>query len=310
MSAIQKGLSVLLLLLCSAHFAFAQTYQKLSHQIDSLIEIGLPKSALNEADKLDQLARKEKNVPMQIKAIIYRMTFQSYIEENAQVAIINRLRLDIEKATFPVKPVLQSILAEMFNQYYRQHRYEFSKRSRLEKPSADFTQWDLVTLIHETAGLYKASLSDAKREQMTPVNVLDGILSGDKETRHLLPTLYDFLFHRALLYLWTDEPSLIQPKLAFSINDPRLFSDSRTFANLSIPTSDTSSNYYIGFKYLQQATLFHLKKNDDEALACFDMNRLEFLKGKATLPKKTRFIKPPFYKLPPHLQTNPSVQMP
>jgi TonB-dependent SusC/RagA subfamily outer membrane receptor len=284
-------LSLLLSLLFSIDTVFAQNYQTLTHRIDSLTEIGLPKSALNEVDKLDQLARKEKNVPMQIKAVILRMTFQSYIEENAQVAIINRLKLDIEKASFPVKPVLQSILAGMFNQYYQQHRYEYSQRSRLEKPSADFTQWDLVTLVHETANQYKASLSDAQREQKTPVDLLDGILSGDKETRHLLPTLYDFLFHRALLYLWTEEPSLTQPKLAFSINDPRLFSDSRTFANLSIPTSDTSSNYYIGFKYLQQATLFHLQKQDDEALACFEMNRLEFLKGKSTLPEKDSLYK-------------------
>ena len=244
MSAILTGLlriSLLLALLCTANILKAQNYQTLNHRIDSLIEIGLPKSALNEVDKLDQLARREKNVPMQIKAVIYRMTFQSYIEENAQVAIINRLRLDIEKTSFPVKPVLQSMLADMFNQYYRQNRYQFSQRSRLEKPSADFTQWDLVTLINETCNLFIASLRDAKREQATPVDILDGILIGDKGTHHLVPTLDDFLFHRALLDLWTDEPSLIKPRLAFSINDPLLFSDSRTFANLSIPTSDTSS---------------------------------------------------------------------
>jgi TonB-dependent SusC/RagA subfamily outer membrane receptor len=289
MSSIQKRLfrlSVLLVLLCSVTILSAQSYKTLNHRIDSLIGIGLPKSALNEADKLDQLAHKEKNVPMQIKAVIYRMTFQSYIEENAQVAIINRLKLDIEKATFPVKPVLQSILANMFNQYYRQHRYEYSQRSRLEKPSEDFTQWDLVTLINETCNLFKASLSAAKREQMTTVDVLDGVLTGDKTTRHLRPTLYDFLLHQALDYFLTDEPTLIKPKLAFSINDPRLFSDSHTFANLAIPTTDTASTYYMGLFYLQQATLFHIQKHDDEALAALDLKRIEFLHNKVSLIDK------------------------
>src|SRR5664280_1994071 len=106
MSTIQSGvlrLTLLLTLLCSSGIAYSQSYQKLTIQIDSLAEIGLPKSALIEVDKLDQIARKEKNVPMQIKAAFYRMTFQSYIEESPLVEIINRLKLDAQLASFPGK---------------------------------------------------------------------------------------------------------------------------------------------------------------------------------------------------------------
>ena len=86
-------------------------YQVLASRIDSLANIGLPKSALKEVDKLDALARTDNNAAQQVRAAIYRMTFQSYLEEDALVAIITRLKTDIDKAAFPVKPVLQSLLA-------------------------------------------------------------------------------------------------------------------------------------------------------------------------------------------------------
>ena len=289
MSVIKSGilrLSLLLTLLFSINIVNAQSYQKLTSSIDSLAEIGLPKSALTEVDKLDELARKEKNVPMQIKAVIYRMTFQSYLEENALVAIITRLKLDIQQASYPVKPVLQSLLANMYSQYYQKNRWQFSQRSRLEKPSDDYTRWDLQTIINETTRLYRASLSDFKLEQTTPIDVLDGVLKGDTTTRYLRPTLYDFLLHRALDFFLADEPALTKPKLAFAINDAGFFSDSRTFAGLSVKTSDTSSTYYMGILYLQQATLFHIQNHHDEALADLDIKRIEFLYSKAKLADK------------------------
>ena len=127
-----------LLLLCNSLFA-QKKYDAISFRIDSLASVGLPASALKEVDKLEQMARTDKNAPQQVRAAIYRMTFQSYLEENALTAIISRLRADINKSAYPVKPVLQSILGEMYWKYYQQYRYQFSQRSRLEKPDTDFT---------------------------------------------------------------------------------------------------------------------------------------------------------------------------
>jgi uncharacterized protein YfaS (alpha-2-macroglobulin family) len=289
MSTIKSGvlrLTMLLTLLCSFGIAFSQSYQSINTKIDSLVVIGLPKSALIEVDKLDQLARKENNVPMQIKAAFYRMTFQSYIEENPLVIIINRLKLDAQSASYPVKPVLQSVLAGMYYQYYQQNRYQFAQRTHLDKPSADFTQWDLQTILDEISRLYKSSLSDSKREQATPIDILDGILTGDKNARFLRPTLYDLLLHRALDFFLAEEPALTRPKLAFDLNDTRFFSDSRTFAGISIKTSDSVSTFYVGLHYLQQATLFHLQNHQDEALADLDLRRLQFLYNKTSLTDK------------------------
>jgi len=261
-------------------------YETISNRIDSLAGIGLPKSALKEVDELEKLARLNKNTPQQVKAVIYRMTFQSYLEEDAYPAIISRLKKDVREAKYPAKPVLQSLLAEMYWKYYDQNRYRFMQRSQLLKPDTDFNKWDLRTIIAETSSLYKQSLADAKQEQATPITVLDGVLQGDSSTRYLRPTLYDLLVQRAFEFYLSDEPALTKPKLPFSLNDPAFFGDSRTFVALQVKTTDTASTYYQGIKYLQQATAFHLQMHQDEAVADIDLQRLKFLYGKSYINYK------------------------
>jgi TonB-dependent SusC/RagA subfamily outer membrane receptor len=282
-----KKLFLLAGLLFCCTLTFGQGYQQITNRIDSLNKLGLPKSALEEVDKLEKLARDNKNAPQQIKAVIYRMAFQSYVEENAIVGIITRLKLDADQAVYPVKPVLQSLLASMYWTYYQRNRYQFGQRSHLENPGNDITKWDLQTISTQASHLYRLSLQDYQKEQDTPISILDGVLYGDKTTRYLRPTLYDMLVHRALDFLLAEEPALVKPKLPFTLNDPRLFSDSRTFANLQITTTDTASTFYYGIKYLQQATLFHLQKpNDGDALADVDLQRLEFLNRTASVTNK------------------------
>lgn len=270
-----------------ARSSSAQTsYHNIIFTIDSLTDVGLPKSALTEVDKLDALARKENNIPQMVRAVIYHAKFLTYLKEDALVSVITALKADIGRSSYPVKPVLQSFLADMYWNYYQQNRYTFAGRSKLEVPDIDFRKWDLATIIDETTSLYQLSLHDVDREQNTPLDILDGILQGDKNTRFLRPTLYDLLLHRAFDFFLADEPALTKPKMPFSINDPRFFDDSKTFAGVVIKTTDTASTIYHGIRLLQQGTAFHLQKNDRKALADLDMKRLTFLYDKATLSNK------------------------
>ncbi|WP_295676893.1 alpha-2-macroglobulin family protein [uncultured Mucilaginibacter sp.] len=280
-------------------------YDAISFRIDSLANIGLPKSALKEVDKLDELARKNNNAPQQIRATIYRMTFQSYLEEDALAAIISRLRLDIDKAAYPVKPVLQSLLGQMYWNYYQQNRYQFGQRTRLEKPDTDFTKWDLQTLITQTGHLYDLSLAEAAKEQNTPISVLDGVLERDSATRYLRPTLYDLLVQRSFDFFLAEEAGLTKPKLPFSLNDPRFFGDSHAFAGLVVKTTDTASTAYKGIKYLQQASRFHLEHHDEEPLADLDLQRLKFLYSRANMEHKDSLYLSALKQIADHFSAKP-----
>ena len=273
-------------LLCFFHAAFAQDYQKITARIDSFAKGFLPKSALAEVDKLDAKAHAEKNAPMQIRAALYRMTFQSQTEENSIVAIINRLKQDIKQAEYPAKPILQSLLASMYWQYYQRNFWQFSQRTKLERSGDDFTKWDLQTILAEISRNYDLSLSEWQREQNTPIEQIEDILTGSEDTRYLRPTLYDLLVQQAFDFYLSDQATLNKPKDPFALTDPKLFTDSRMFASLKIATTDTAAIAYKGMRYLQQASLFHLKGDKEEALADIDLKRLEFLYRHAALNDK------------------------
>ncbi len=261
-------------------------FDQLHAKIDSLAGQGLPKSALAEVEKLDQLARQRKNVPQQVRATIYRITFISYLEEDAIVKVVHQLKTDVAAATFPLKPVLQSLLADMYWNYYRQNRYRFNERSRLATPDDDFTNWDLHTLLQEVAQQHQLALQHEKQLQITQVGVLEGVLAGDVANRYLRPTLYDLLLHRALEFFLAGEATLLKPKEPYTLNDPALYSDSRTFANLPLTTTDTTSLLYQGLKLLQQATKFHLQAQNRAALADLDLKRLQAVHRHAVVPGK------------------------
>ncbi|MEO7212861.1 alpha-2-macroglobulin family protein [Mucilaginibacter sp.] len=263
-----------------------KNYHNILFKIDSLIDVGLPKSALAEVDILDALARKEDNTSQTIRAVLYRLKLQTYLEDDALVNVINTLRVDIDGAGYPVKPILQSFLADMYWSYYQQNRYKFANRTRLEKHDVDFRDWDLASLINETTRLYNLSLQDAEKEQQTPVDILDGILTGEKNFRYLRPTLYDMLSHRAFEYFLADEPAITRPKMPFTLNDTRFFGDSKKFIQLPVTTTDTNSTWYRGIKFLQQGIAFHLKANNPKALANLDMQRLNFIYDNSNISNK------------------------
>ncbi|WP_158825660.1 alpha-2-macroglobulin family protein [Mucilaginibacter lacusdianchii] len=285
-SFIQKGL-LIILLSCMCQFVSAQSYNNLAFRIDSLANIGRPKSALIEVDKLEQLARQNNNDAAQlVKVTLYRNRFQSYMQEDALATTINRLKTDIQKSNFPVKPVLQSLLAEVYWQCYKDNRWEISRRSRLENSESDFTRWDIQTLLEHASQLYQSSLLSWQQEQQTSAQVFDAALIGDKGTRYLRPTLYDLLLHRALDFYLSDEIDLPKTRNPFKINTPQFFTNSHTFANLTINTTDTASVLYRGLYYLQQGTQFHLKDKNSEALADLDIKRLKLIHDKASFAQK------------------------
>ncbi|WP_170113591.1 alpha-2-macroglobulin family protein [Mucilaginibacter yixingensis] len=278
--------SLFILLFLLPGLGHAQTARQIEKRIDSLVNLGLPKSALEQVNLLDQLGHKTGNTPVKIKAAIYRMTLQSYLDENSIVGIIDTLKANIRTSVYPAKPVLQSILGAMYFVYYRENRWKFAGRSQLEKPSNDFREWDLKTIINQTDQTFRSSLQDAALEQRTPVGILDGVLDGDENTRPLRPSLYDLLAQRALDFYLDPEPALPKPKLPFSLDDPRFFADSKTFAGLGLKTSDTLSTFYTGVKLLQQLTLFHLNRHNDAALIDVDIKRLAFMQQQSHLLNK------------------------
>jgi len=92
-------------------------------KVDSLLNRGLPKSALDVVITIYETSKTESNQPHYIKAVIYRTKIKKDIKEFGLENAIEELRLEIPLAPFPSKNVFHSVLAELYWNYYTNNKY-------------------------------------------------------------------------------------------------------------------------------------------------------------------------------------------
>ena len=216
-------------------------YDKAWKEIDSLEQQGLPKTALEKTEALLEIARKENENAQVIKALMYRGKYQSQLEEEGLAMAISRLKAEAEKADFPVKPILQSMLAEMYANYLNQNLWRFQNRTTtVEFKPEDFKTWSIEQLTEESAKLYRASLTDPKLKT-TDLGNYKILLTEGRNDEGLRPTLFDFLAHRAIDFFMNERTYVTQPAYKFYIDDVKAFVPAAEFVNWKIETQDSNS---------------------------------------------------------------------
>ncbi len=252
---------------------------------------GLPKSALATVEKIYKKAQKDDNSPLLIKTLLYKSKFALTLEEDAQLKVVNSLKAEIEKATIPSKNILESILADLYWQYFQQNRWRFYNRTKTTEKvdTADFRTWDLQTIFEETHTHYQNSLASALIIQQTDIKQFSSILSLQTNSRIYRPTLYDFLAHRAIGFYQNDERNLKRPAYKFEIDNPNLLGATAEFVKVEIMAKDSLSQQLHALKIYKNLTLFHLKDKEPSALVTLTFNRLDFVRNNAVFNNKNDF---------------------
>ncbi len=261
-------------------------YNKAWKQVSEFEGKGLPESALKVVNEIYAKASADKKSDQLVKAIIYQFKYSEQKEENAFVISVNKLRSEIQKATVPVKPLLHSMLAEMYWNYYQNNRWRFSNRTEtVNFENDDIETWTLEKIVQETFAEHQAALQNAEETQKIKINIYDAIVyAGNEQGRAIRPTLYDFVAHRALAFYTNEEPAITKPAYAFTINSADYLKDADLFINLKLATKDTLSQKFQALQVYQELMRFH--RNDVEALVPIDLERLGFVKNHLTLTNK------------------------
>lgn len=278
---------------------------------DSLAARGLPKSALEIANRIYKQAKAQKNYPQVAKAAMSRMIFRSYSDEDAYKELVRSLQVDIADTPEPAKSVLQSVLGDIYWQYFQQNRYKFYNRATIGRATvggktragtnqsltstdstADFTTWDAHQLVDAVTSAYVASVQQKALLQKTPIATYDALLDkGDPDARPLRPTLYDLLAHRAIDFFQNTEPDLLKPVFRFELDLPNYLSNPETFTKLGVQSRDSLSGHYQALLLYQQLLAFHLNDVSPDALVDTDVQRLAFVHRHSTLPKRDSLYK-------------------
>ncbi|WP_045112993.1 alpha-2-macroglobulin family protein [Microscilla marina] len=257
-----------------------KAYNSRWDKVNGFLKKKLPKSALKEVDGIYTQAKKDKNSAQLIKAIVHKLKYVVMVEENDLVKSLTDLQTEVKNAEFPVKPMLHSMLGQVYWQYYRRNRWRYNNRTATSKDfaQADLNTWDLRKITEETMHQYKLSLKDAEKLKKVKVDIYDEIIvKGHTEQRKLRPTLYDFLAHRAINFFKSSEPNLTKPAYQFTLNKPEYLQDAVGFAKMKIESRDTTSYKYYALTILQDLIKFHQNDKDLSSLVDADLARLKFV---------------------------------
>jgi len=289
----QKSITIIAMILLFSNTTNAQSdkYDDCKEQwqiVQKFESQGLPKSALEEVEKIYKKAKRTKNSPQLIKTLFYKSKYALTLEEDAQLNIINDLKNEISTAKFPSKNILESILADLYWQYFQQNRWKFYNRTKTSEKvdKADFRTWDLQTIFEETHLHYQGSLENALQTQQAGINQFNEILHLSRNSKKFRPTVYDFLAHRAIDFYRNDERNLKRPSYKFEIDSPQLLGINDEFVKAELNTKDSLSQQLHALYIYKNLTLFHLRDKNPEALLILTLERLDFVRTNAILNDK------------------------
>ena len=251
-------------------------YSELWQEVQELESQKLPKSASEIVELIYIKAQQDNNAPQLIKSLIYNSKYSLTLQEDAQLTVVNTLKNEIAITEFPTKNILESVLANLYWQYFQQNRYRFYNRSNSLKKvdPADFRTWDLQTLFKEVHIHFQNSLRKGWMAQQTDLERFDGILTLQKDSKKYRPTLFDFLSHNALEFYKTSETSITNPSFKFEISKKEFLAGSDVFSNLPIESKDSLSLQLNALKIFQKLNHFHI--DNTNALVAVELERLKF----------------------------------
>jgi len=261
-----------------------KNYTKEWKRVEQYSEKGLPKSALAELNKIYALAKKEGQDAQVIKALLYKTQLMEEIEEEADTLAIKAVEKEIRSAKAPVKNILQSYLAGLYWSFYEMNRWNLYDRTEtFGLVKTDIKSWTVDDFHKKVSELYLASLENEVLLKATSLRAYDAMLNKGN-MRHLRPTLFDFLGHRALEYFMNDEREISRPAYAFEIDQAEAFAPAAEFVNVKFTTSDSLSLQHKALLLFQRLVKFHLNDAKPDALVDVDIARLTYVKNKSVHP--------------------------
>ena len=269
-------------------YTFNDDYKAAWQKVDSLEQKGLTRSALEVVEEIYRAAKEDGNQPQFIKSIFYKLKYGNYIEEDSHVKIVNDVKAEIDTASFPANAILESMLANIYWQYYQNNRWRFQQRTEtINFDNEDFQTWDLSRLIKEIVKHFQASLKN--RDELERISIQDFkeiLYYSDSQQAYLRPTLFDLLAHSALSFYINDEASVTDPVYKFELNSEDDFFSPENFVEVNYKTEDSLSLKFYAIQLYQDLIEFHL--NDDEKDALIDVNiaRLNFVRSNSIHPEK------------------------
>lgn len=289
-----KYLQLLFITIFFSNFMHAQnlSYSNLWAKVENFEADGLPKSALNIVEDIEKLAKDDGSNLQFIKATLYKSKYTLLLEENAQLKVINNLKKQITTSVFPVKNILENVLANLYWEYFKERRYKFYIRTKTAKKVniTDFRTWDLQTLFNEIHAHYQASLKNQLMLQQEALGTYNLLLNKQKGSKKYRPTLFDLLNHNALEFYTTTETQITKPANKFEVDNPVFLDNANNFSKQVLTAKNSTSLLINALSIYKNLIQFHINNKSLAALAQVNIDRLKFVQKHASFSNKNELL--------------------
>lgn len=265
-------------------------------KIDSLIQQGLPESAMKEVEALYQRAKNDNNPPQIVKTVLHLGKFTGQLQEEGQSKAIQLMEKELETSSFPMRPIFESYLGQAYANFLSQNRWRFRDRTSTADPTGDFTTWSPNQILKKSRELILASVANGKTKLVKSKD-FSAILTEGKNTEALRPTLYDILAHHAIDFFSNEQNNLTEPAYKFYITEDIAIGDNNDFFEYNPETKDASSAKLRTIQLLQELTAHHFEVKNIPALIDVTLKRIAFVNTNAVLENKPTLYKTSLQKL-------------
>lgn len=267
---------MVLLAMITPHLRAATPREGDWKKVEEAEQQGLPQSALTALEPILRAALGDGAWAEATRALIRKVALEADIQGGRPEEKIRRLEAALSEAPAEMRPLLHTVLATWYWQYFQENRWRFLQRTATaEAPGEDFTTWDLRRLFAAIDGQFTAALAADHQLQATPVAVFDEFLSRGSLPDAYRPTLYDFIAHEALAFYTSGEQAGARPQDTFTIPaDSPIFDDTDALVAWKPVTAETNAPALRAIELYQALLAFHRHDADPTARLDVDLARL------------------------------------
>jgi TonB-dependent SusC/RagA subfamily outer membrane receptor len=255
---------------------------------------GLQQSALKVTDEIYARSKREQNIQQLTKSLFYQSKF-ALTQPNAELLIVNKWQAEITQAKAPLKNILESILANLYWQYFQANRWKYYNRSRSKEVinEKDFRTWDAEAMYKEINKYYEFSLENDAVLKATSLKAIDEILTDAENSKLYRPTLYDFIAHQALDFYSTNESYLQRFDNEIDFKNPSYFEQ---IEKITLPENSLSPTAHVVQLY-QNLLSFHSNDKEPYAFINLQIEWIKFLADREVFDNEKELKKMAFSKL-------------
>lgn len=194
-------------------------------RVRDAVEQGLPRTAITNLVPIAAAALRDRAYAEAVKAVGQRIALEAQVEGNRPDERIRRLEAELPKLPAEMTPMLDTLLAHWYWQFFQQNRWRFMQRTTTAQPVGDdLLTWDLPRIFERIDRQFQKALNAQASLKQTPIAEWDALLEKGTMPDAFRPTLYDFIAHQALQFYTAGEQAgaRLERRFEFPAESPAL----------------------------------------------------------------------------------------